>query len=98
MKTVQVEIIEQVELEKLIKTAVVEAFKQFSQPKQNDNTKLLTKKEASELLNITLPTLSTWIKFGKIQAYKIGGRIFLKQKEILNSLESIEYLKYGLAS
>lgn len=50
---------------------------------------ILTRKEAAELLSISLTTLKTWSDQKIIRAYKLGGRIYYKEKELLASLESV---------
>lgn len=50
---------------------------------------LLTRKEASRMLKITLPTLSDWTKRKFISSYTIGGRIYYKSDEIEKSLRRI---------
>ncbi len=47
----------------------------------------LTRHEVCELLHITLPTLHTWTKKGKINAIKIGGRVLYKTSLINESLK-----------
>lgn len=51
--------------------------------------KYLSRKDAAQVLNISLPTLSKHIKEGKIPAYRIGNRVLLK----LSDLASIESIK-----
>lgn len=49
---------------------------------------LLTRIEAAQLLSISLTTLKTWRNQGIIKAYKLGGRIYFKEQEILAALKS----------
>ena len=47
---------------------------------------LLSKKEVTELLGITINTLSKHTKNGTIPAYGIGSRVIYKRSEVLQSL------------
>ena len=49
----------------------------------------LTRKEAAKLLHISLPTLATYIKNGKIEGYRIQGRVLLRKSEVLQSVTKI---------
>lgn len=51
------------------------------------SVRLLTRKEAANLLRITLPTLHHWSKIGFIQAYYLGRRIYYKEAELLMALQ-----------
>jgi len=53
----------------------------------SNSIRLLTRKEAADLLSITLPTLHHWSKTGLIQAYYLGRRIYYKESELLNALQ-----------
>ncbi len=52
-----------------------------------NSVRLLTRKEAANLLRVTLPTLHHWSKTGIIQAYYLGGRIYYKESELISSLQ-----------
>jgi excisionase family DNA binding protein len=54
-------------------------------------TELLTRKEASKLLGISLPTLLDWTKSGKIIGYLIASRVRYKRSELENSLSQIRH-------
>lgn len=53
------------------------------------NKELLTRKEAAEFLSISLSTLKNWTYDKLIKAYKLGGRIYYKRKELVKSLKEI---------
>ncbi|MEZ4923126.1 MAG: helix-turn-helix domain-containing protein [Crocinitomicaceae bacterium] len=57
--------------------------------KENKSKAILTRKEAAELLSVSLTTLKTWSDQKIIRAYKLGGRIYYKEKELLNALQSV---------
>ena len=51
-------------------------------PEISDNT-LLSKREAANLLRVSLPTFSKMIKEGKIKSYRVGQRLKFKKNQIL---------------
>jgi excisionase family DNA binding protein len=53
------------------------------------NNTLLTRKDVAERLQISLVTLSKWVKEGKIKAYKIGRIVRFKADEIDRFLEPL---------
>ena len=53
-------------------------------------TELLTRKEASKLLGVSLPTLLDWTNTGKIIGYRIASRVRYKRSELENSLSRIK--------
>lgn len=55
---------------------------EFAEAFQKIDDKLLRKKEVSEQLEITEPTLFSWTKKGIIIPTKIGGKLFYKQSEV----------------
>jgi excisionase family DNA binding protein len=59
------------------------------QPKPFDE--LITRQEASQILQISLPTLLSYRKLGIIQAYKFGRKIRYKKEEILDAVKAINY-------
>jgi excisionase family DNA binding protein len=48
--------------------------------------KYLCRKEVSQILKISLPTLYHWTKEGYIVSYRIGSRIFYKSDEVEEAL------------
>jgi len=55
-----------------------------------DETDLLTPKEASKLLRISIPTLWRWQKKGKVKCYGIAGSRYYKRSELLESLTELK--------
>ena len=53
---------------------------------QNINEVLLSRKETSQLLKISLPTLYRWTKDGTLTSYYMGSRVYYKYSEIMESL------------
>lgn len=62
-----------------------------SQPTDKETNKYLTREKVAELLHITLPTLHSLTQTGRIKAYKIGGRVLYKAKDVDNALKEISY-------
>ena len=48
---------------------------------------LLTPEEAAKFLKCSPETIHNWKKSGKLNYYRIGGRIYFKKSEIINSLK-----------
>ena len=62
---------------------------QAKSAKEAEDANLLTREEAAIYLHITLPTLNTYTKLGKIKGYRLGGRVFYKRSELTNALKAI---------
>ena len=56
--------------------------------KAKTNKKLMTRKEAAAFLSVSLTTLKAWTDQKFIKAYKLGGRVYYKEKEIMEALEA----------
>lgn len=83
------------EIQEMINKKVEEAVKNIiPQPESNE---LLTRKQVSELLGVSLVTLHDWTKRGIIPALRIGTRIRFKQSDVMAALNQIETLKYRRA-
>jgi len=62
----------------------LDALKLHLQPQQQ--TKYLTRLEVCELLKVSLVTLNTWNKNGKLKAVGIGGRVLYRYEDIENAI------------
>lgn len=51
--------------------------------------KFLTRKQASDLLSISLPTLHSYTKLGLIPAKRIGTRVLYSETDLQNALQDI---------
>jgi len=58
--------------------------------KKQKKTSVLTRKGTAEYLSISLATLRVWTVKGFLKAYQIGGRIYYKENEILESMKSVD--------
>lgn len=76
------------ELQAIINESLDQKLKSRLEPSKQDEKKekLLSRNEAAALLKITLVTLSDWSNRGIIQSYYMGGRVYYKEHEIINSL------------
>lgn len=54
---------------------------------------LLTRDQAAQLLQITLPTLRSYTRQGLLSGYRIGARVRYKRSEVLGSLAPIRSRK-----
>lgn len=53
-------------------------------------TDYLTRKQAANLLGISLPTLNEWTKTGRVQGYRIASRVRYKRVELETALLAIK--------
>ena len=70
-----------------IKKELHSYFSTLEQPKAQ--TEYLTRKEAAELLSISLPTLNEWTKQGVIQGLRIASRVRYKKSDVEKALTQI---------
>ncbi|MGE0562766.1 MAG: excisionase family DNA-binding protein [Flavobacteriales bacterium] len=78
------------ELSKMISNSLKrELANLYIEDKVNSN-ELISRTEVSKLLKISLPTITEWVKNGKIPAYRIGSRVLFNKEEVLNSLTKIQ--------
>jgi excisionase family DNA binding protein len=68
------------ELKQAITSAVHSEFSKLH-PLQPD--KLITRKEAAKMLNISLPTISAWEKANQLKSVRIGSRVYFRQSDLL---------------
>lgn len=53
-------------------------------------TEFLTREETAKMLSVSLKTLSSWTKEGKVIGYRIGSRVRYRRDEIETSLKQIK--------
>ena len=84
------------EFKGILTEVVKEQLNEFaSHQKQVDTLpEYLTRREVASYFRISLVTLHNWVKSGKLQSYKINGRIRFKRSEIIAALEQVKNLKY----
>lgn len=72
-----------------LKVIVKEVLVEQEQKKSNE--RLLSAEAARKLFTpiISKPTLHRWTKDGRIPAYRLGGRIFYKETEVIEAAKVI---------
>lgn len=84
------------ELECIIKECFnTELKKTIPLIKTKEEDVLLSRKEAANLLGVSLGTLSTYCKSGVIISYRIGSLIRFKKSQVMGSLKEMKALKYS---
>lgn len=76
------------ELTEAVFNRVAPLIQTVNKPQQE--TELLTRKQAAKLLGVSLPTIQDWTKTGKITGYRIASRIRYKRHELETSLSQIK--------
>jgi hypothetical protein len=78
------------QLIEIIENAVKLAVANYdnNKPQQPDKDELLTQKQASKLLNVSIVTLIEWKKSGRIPYHKINSRVYYRKNEVLESMAS----------
>jgi excisionase family DNA binding protein len=76
------------QLAQIIETKVLNALNQWKKSKDDEMNpnNLITRREASNLLGISLPTLGEYCKRGLIPSYKIGKNVRFKRDELIKCL------------
>ena len=77
------------EFEEIQKGWIKEALREIN-PSSHKEEEILTRKETSALLGISLVTLNEYTKSGKIPGYRLGSRIRYKKQEVLDALKGIK--------
>ena len=77
------------ELKEIIGEVLEEKLKEFrphSPPPVPTSKEFISSKEVCQMLNISLSTLWTYSKYGKLEKYRIGGRILFRTEEVRNAV------------
>jgi predicted DNA-binding transcriptional regulator AlpA len=80
------------DLADLIKDCVaveIQKFKNFIQLTLNktEETEIISRKEASELLKVSYPTLYHWNKNNILKTNKIGNRVYYLRSDVMDKLK-----------
>lgn len=79
------------ELEILIDNAVTRAIKRELSKQPQQPSSYITRNDVCKLLHITLVTVHSWMKQGKLKAYHVGGRTLFKESEVLEAVKPVNY-------
>ncbi len=82
---IQVQNVNAEEFKNEILKGVKEILTNYLEGRQAED-RVLTRKEVSELLSISLPTLRSYVKRGVIKEHRVGSRVLYKWSEILESM------------
>ncbi len=94
METLEIIQLSPDELEDIIEKAVTKALDNRDPSSPERKEEYLSRKETKNLLRISYPTLNKRSKEGKLQSYKIGGRVLYKQSEIEEAISPVKNQKY----
>jgi excisionase family DNA binding protein len=80
------------EFDERMDAAIQRALVKYLQ--KSEDIEYLTRKETSQRLHISLPTLNEYTKSGKLPAYRINGRVLYRKDDIDSALTAVRPLKY----
>lgn len=63
--------------------------------KKKQPTKLMTKKEMANELDISLVSLTEWMKQGRIPYKRMGKRIYFNKEDVMASMTNFNHNKGG---
>jgi excisionase family DNA binding protein len=66
----------------------------FEKSQKSGNDEFITRKAAAQILGISIPTLSKYIREGLIPAAHINGRYRLRKADVINSLTEVKHKLY----
>lgn len=81
-------------LARIVEEKINFALQENSNKEKTTDDSYITRKEVSQKLRISLPTLNTLTKSGVLQSYRIGKRVLYRPKEVQEALTSIVTTKY----
>lgn len=85
------------DLQTLIIDCVNACLKHYSPPPQSELSDLpdfLTRKQASKMLSVSLGTLDSWTKEGRITKHRTGGVVRFRKDELLANFKSLKDGRY----
>ena len=83
------------ELQTTIKTIVSEVITTTHNSQSIKDQELITRKETSKILGVSLPTLHNWSKLGLLKSYKIATRVRYNRDEVLSLFQTNQLAKFG---
>lgn len=86
------------EMEVMISRVVRESISTLAAQQSVDNqSELITRKQAAQMLNLSLPTLREYTVRGIVPSYRLGSRVRYKKCEVIDSLTKVQSSKYRAA-
>lgn len=86
------------DLQTLIIDSVNDCLKKANPKLLTDNLseipEMLTRREAAKLLSISLGTLDSWAKEGRVTKHRAGGVVRFRKDELLSNFKSLNGSKY----
>ncbi len=76
------------DLRKLILECLEQVLKNPEEKNKEDT--LLKRKDVAKLFGISLVTLNSWMKDGRIVYHRIKSRVFFKHSEVMDALQRIQ--------
>lgn len=89
MKNIMIENASLDELVSELKTIIKEVIESCDLSSPNESGRLLTRTEASELLNVSFVTLNKWNKQGVLPAFSVGTRVYYKWEDVQDSMKRV---------
>ncbi len=83
------------ELKQLLEEVVKVQLEKHLSKEEEEDSRLLTRKEVAEILSISLPTLNTYTKKGIIQATRLGSMVRYRRFDVDNALKNMKYIKHA---
>jgi len=86
------------ELRTLLRDEITDALsKQKSNSlKGQGSDQLLKRRDIAEMFGVTLVTVHAWMNTGKIPFHRMGGRVFFKRDEVVESMKAIKLRKKSI--
>lgn len=85
------------DLQTLIIDAVNACLKHYSPPPQSefsDLPELMTRKQAAAVIGVSLGTLDSWAKEGRLTKVRAGGIVRFRKDELLANFKSLKESRY----
>lgn len=89
MKNIMIENASVEELVSEIKEIVRQVMESCELTAQNDSERVLTRKKAGELLQVSFVTLNKWNKLGVLPAYSVGTRVYYRWIDVQNAMKKV---------
>jgi excisionase family DNA binding protein len=85
------------ELRTLLRGEIADAL---SRQKSNSlsgqaNDQLLKRDDIAKMFGVTLVTVHAWMNAGKIPFHRMGGRVFFKKEEVVESMKAVKLRRKG---